>query len=40
MRCAPDLGEWKDGKPNGLAIMKYFNGRTYIGEWKDGVWVP
>ena len=29
-------GEWKNGKPNGLGVMTYPDGRKYIGEFKDG----
>jgi len=43
------VGEWKDGKPNGLGVMIYTNYKSkyqfivkrkgkYIGEWKDGKW--
>ena len=29
-------GEWKNGKPNGLGVMTYPDGRKYIGEFKGG----
>ena len=30
------IGDVENGKPNGLGIMTYPNGRKYVGEWKDG----
>ena len=43
------VGEWKNGKPNGLGVMIYTNYKSkyqfivkrkgkYIGEWKEGKW--
>ena len=29
-------GQVKDGKPNGLGVIIYPDGRKYVGEWKDG----
>ena len=29
-------GDVENGKPNGLGIMTYPDGRIYVGEWKNG----
>ena len=29
-------GDAENGKPNGLGIMTYPDGRIYVGEWKNG----
>ena len=29
-------GQVKDGKPNGLGILIYPDGRKYVGNWRDG----
>ena len=29
-------GQVKDGKPNGLGVLIYPDGRKYVGEWKNG----
>ena len=29
-------GQVKDGKPNGLGVLIYPDGRKYVGEYKDG----
>ena len=31
-------GDVKDGKPNGLGILIYKDGRKYEGNWKNGIW--
>ena len=30
-------GETQNGKPNGMGIMRFPDGRKYVGEWKDGL---
>ena len=29
-------GEAENGKPNGMGIMSFPDGRKYVGQWKDG----
>ena len=31
-------GDVKNGKPNGLGILIYKDGRKYEGNWKNGIW--
>ena len=31
-------GQVEDGKPNGLGILIYKDGRKYEGNWKNGIW--
>ncbi len=31
-------GEVEDGKPNGIGILIYKDGRKYVGNWKNGKW--
>ena len=31
-------GQVKDGKPEGIGILIYKDGRKYEGNWKNGIW--